>query len=96
MDQKQLIQIELTMSAGTVCKRTAFILTLNFPSAENDKNLFIESFTLRDALRFRICIEKYNFIQVKFLSTNLFLCFVRLSGTRKKTVNSILAFGHIL
>ena len=25
-------------------------------------------------LQFRICIEKYPYIQVKFLSTNLFLC----------------------
>ena len=72
MDQKQLIQIELTVSAGTVCKRSVFISTLNFPSAENDTNLSIESFTQRDALRFRICIEKYPFIQVKFLCTNYF------------------------
>ena len=38
-------------TAGTVCnyKRLVFISTLNFPSAENDTNLFIESFTLRDA-----------------------------------------------
>ena len=70
MDQKQL-----TLSAGAVCKRSVFISTPNFPSAENDTNLFIE-FTLRDALRFRICIEKYPFIRVKFLYTNLFLCFV--------------------
>ena len=65
-------------TAGTVCnyKRLVFISTLNFPSAENDTNLFIASFTLRDALQFRICIEKYPFIQVKFLCTNLFLCFV--------------------
>ena len=35
-------------------------------------------------LRFRICIEKYPYIQVKFLSTNLFLCFVWLSSTEKK------------
>ena len=78
MDQKQLIQTELTVSAGTVCKRSVFISTLNFqfPSAEDDTNLFIESFTLRDALRFRISIEKYPFIQVKFFCTNLFLCFV--------------------
>ena len=72
MDQKQLIQTELTVSAGTVCKRSVFSSTLNFPSAENDTNLFIESFTLRDLLRFRICIEKY---QVKFLCTNLFFVF---------------------
>ena len=55
---------------------TGLTRTLNFPSAENDTNLFIESFTLRDALQCRICIEKYPFIQVKFLCTNLFLCFV--------------------
>ena len=38
--------------------------------------LVIESFTLCDALQFRNCIEKYPFIQVKFLCTNLFLCLV--------------------
>ena len=65
-----------SVPAGTVCKRSVFIPTLNFPSSENDTNLFIESFTLRDALQFRICIEKCPFIQVKFLCTNLFLCFV--------------------
>ena len=45
MDQKQLIQTELTVSAGTVCKHSVFISTPNFHSAENDTNLFIESFT---------------------------------------------------
>ena len=79
----------------TLSMSAAQINVIN-PSAENDKNLFIESFTLGDGLRFRICIEEYNFIQVKFLSTNLFLCFVWLSSTKKKTANSILAFGHIL
>ena len=76
IDQKQLIQAELKVSALIVCKRSVFISTLNFPSAENDTNLIIESFILRDALRFRICIEKYPFFQVKFFCTNLFLCFV--------------------
>ena len=56
---------KLTVSAGTVCKRSVFISTLNFPSHENDTNLFIESFTLRDALWLLICIEKYPFIQGK-------------------------------
>ena len=74
--KKQLIQTKLTVSAGTVCKRLIFISTLNFPSAENNANLFIESFTLRDALQFRICIEQYPFMQVKFFCTNLFLRFV--------------------
>ena len=40
MDQKQLIQTELTVSAGTLYKRSVFISTLNFPSAENDTNLY--------------------------------------------------------
>ena len=83
-------------TAGTVCKRSVFISTLNFPSAENDTNLFIESFTLRDALQLRICIEKYLLIQVKFLCTNLFFVFCVTLEYRKETVNSILAFGHIL
>ena len=48
MDQKQLIQTELTVSTGTVCKRSVLISTLKFPSAESDTNLFIESFSLRD------------------------------------------------
>ena len=69
---------------------------MNFPSAENDTNLFIqESFTLRYGLQFRIYIEKYPFIQAKFLGRNLFLCFVWLSSTKKKIVNTILTFGHI-
>ena len=96
MDQKQLIQTELTVSAGTVCKHSVFISTLNFPSAENDTNLFIESFTLRDALRFRICIEKYPYIQVKFFCTNLLFVFCVTLEYGKETVNSILAFGYIL
>ena len=82
MDQKQLIETELTVSAGTVCKRSLFISTLNFPSAENDTNLSIESFSLRDALLFRICIEKYPFIEVKFLCTNYF-CVLCDSRVRK-------------
>ena len=94
--KKQLIQTELTVSAGTVCKRSVFISILNFPSAENDTNLFIERFTLRDALRFRICIEKYPYIQVKFLCTNLLFVFYVTLEYGKETVNSILAFGHIL
>ena len=68
MDQKQLIQTELTVSAGTVCKRSVFISTLNFPSAENDTNLLIESFTLcgfefalRNILSFKsnFCVQIY-------------------------------------
>ena len=79
MDYKQVIETKLTVSAETVGKRSdgIYYSPLNFPSAENDTNLFIqESFTLRDGLRFRICIEKYPFIQVKFLCRNLFLGFV--------------------
>ena len=49
---------------------------MNFPSAGNDTNLLIqESFTLRDSLRFRICIEKYRFIQVKFFVYKLMFVF---------------------
>ena len=84
------------MSAGRVCKRSVFISTLNFPSAENDTNLFIESFTLRDALWFRICTEKYPYIQVKFFCTNLLFVFCVTLEYGKETVNSILVFGHIL
>ena len=59
--------------------------------AENDTNLFIEILTLRDALRFRICIEKYPLSQINFFWTNYFcvLC-------EKKNSEKILGFGHIL
>ena len=68
---------------------------LNFPSAENDTNIFIEFFTLRDALRFRICIAKYPLSQIKFLCKN-YCCVLCDSRVREKPVNKILAFGHIL
>ena len=38
----------------------------------NGRNLFIESYTLRDALRFRICIKRYPLSQIKFLCTIYF------------------------
>ena len=79
MDQKQLIQTELTVSTGTVCKHSVLISTLNFPSVEKYKTTRIYSLKVLPCvmlLRFRIFIEKYPYIQVKFLSTNLFLCFV--------------------
>ena len=83
-------QIWTKKQTVTVCKRSVFISTLNFPSAENDTNLVIESFALRDALQFQICIEKYPFVY-KFI----FVFCVTLEY-RKETVNLILAFGHIL
>ena len=79
------------MSKETVGKRSVFFIHhWIFLQLENDTNLLIqESFTLRDGLRFRICIEKYPFFQVKFL------CSVWLSSTKKKIGNTLLALGHI-
>ena len=63
--------------------------------AENDTNLFFEIFTLRDALRFRICIEKYPLSQINFFCTNYF-CVLCDSRVREKNSEKILAFGQIL
>ena len=53
-------------TAGTVCKRSVFISTLNFPSAENDTNLFIESFTLRDACSFEFALRNTLSFKLNF------------------------------
>ena len=84
------------MSVGTVCKRAVFISTLNFLSAENDTNLFIESSTLRDVLLFRICIEKYPYIQVIFLCTNLLFVFCATLEYGNETVNFTQCFDNFL
>ena len=78
-------------TAGTVCKRSVFISTLNFPSAENETNLFIESFTLRDALQFRNCIEKYPFIQVDFC-VQIYFCVLCDSRVQKRNNEFNLSF----
>ena len=101
MDQKQLIQTELTVSTGTVCKRSVLISTFNFPSVQlKNKTTQIYSLKVLPCVmlsRFRICTEKYPYIQVKFLTIKFIFVFcVTRSRVRKRNSEFNLGWMRLL